>query len=240
VGNISTVASLLAEMVTTTVSDWLADWSVAEIAAQKAIDKWTTEHWSEPSNARSVTSSMTQGCNLLVSSSMPIRDVEWFGSVTPEVQVYSNRGTNGIDGVISTGAGIALGSGVSTTILIGDVACLHDTNGLWALMQRNVDIKIVVTNNDGGSIFSFLPQATQVDSGTFEMLYGTPHGVSFEHLAMAHGVPFIRATHADAVRAALQTKGSVLIEVPFDRSVNVSQHDAVNAAVVAAVESATA
>lgn len=240
VGNISTMSSVLAEMVTSPVANWLADWSAAEVAAQKAIDEWTMDHWSEPTNARAVTSSMVQGCNLLVSSSMPIRDVEWFGSVTPDVQVYSNRGTNGIDGVISTGVGIALGSGVSTTILIGDVACLHDTNGLWALMQRNVDVKIVVSNNDGGSIFSFLPQATQVDNGTFELLYGTPHGVSFEHLAMAHGVPFRRATHAAALREALSQKGTALVEVPFDRSVNVSQHDALNAAVVSAVELATA
>ncbi len=107
-------------------------------------------------------------------------------------------------------------------------------------MQRNVDVKIVVTNNDGGSIFSFLPQATQVENSTFELLYGTPHGVSFEHLAMAHGVPFRRATHAASVREALSQKGTTLIEVPFDRSVNVSQHDAVNAAVVSAVELATA
>lgn len=240
VGGISSVASVLAEMVTTSTQGWLADWSAAETAAQKAIEAWTSDHWSEPTNARTVTSSMTEGCNLLVSSSMPIRDVEWFGSVTPHVQVYSNRGTNGIDGVISTGIGIALGSGVATTILIGDVACLHDTNGLWALMQRNVDVKIVVTNNDGGSIFSFLPQATQVENSIFELLYGTPHGVSFEHLAMAHGVPFRRATHAASVREALSQQGTTLIEVPFDRSVNVSQHDALNAAVVSAVELATA
>lgn len=240
VGSISSVATVLAEMVTAPVQDWLSDWTTAETAAQKAIEAWTTDHWSEPTNARTVTSSMAEGCNLLVSSSMPIRDVEWFGSVTPHVQVYSNRGTNGIDGVISTGIGIALGSGVATTILIGDVACLHDTNGLWALMQRNVDVKIVVTNNDGGSIFSFLPQATQVENDTFELLYGTPHGVSFEHLAMAHGLPFRRATHAAAVRDAISQQGTTFIEVPFDRSVNVAQHDAVNAAVVSAVELATA
>jgi 2-succinyl-5-enolpyruvyl-6-hydroxy-3-cyclohexene-1-carboxylate synthase len=79
-----------------------------------------------------------------------------------------------------------------------------------------------------------------VENSTFELLYGTPHGVSFEHLAMAHGVPFRRATHAASVREALSQQGTTLIEVPFDRSVNVSQHDAVNAAVVSAVELATA
>lgn len=240
VGDVSNISSTIAAMIDAPVKGWLNDWSVAEIAAQKAISEWTERNWSEPTNARAVTSSLAEGCNLVVSSSMPIRDVEWFGSVTPHAQVYSNRGTNGIDGVISTAIGIALGSGVDTTLLVGDVACLHDTNGLWALMQRNVTVKIVVTNNDGGSIFSFLPQAGQVDNATFELLYGTPHGVSFEHLAMAHGVPFRRATHRDSLKDALQHDGTVLIEVPFDRSVNVSQHDALNAAVVAAVETATA
>ncbi len=240
VGDISQIASMTASMVATPISGWLADWTDAEIASQKAISEWTSKNWSEPSNARVVTDSIAEGCNLVVSSSMPIRDVEWFGSVTPQAQVYSNRGTNGIDGVISTAIGIAIGSGVETTLLIGDVACLHDTNGLWALMQRNVNLKIVVTNNDGGSIFSFLPQATQVDMSTFELLYGTPHGVSFEHLATAHGVPFKRVTQADALRDALSSQGTVLIEVPFDRSMNVPQHDALNSAVVAAVELATA
>jgi 2-succinyl-5-enolpyruvyl-6-hydroxy-3-cyclohexene-1-carboxylate synthase len=107
-------------------------------------------------------------------------------------------------------------------------------------MQRDVDLKVVVTNNDGGSIFSFLPQAGVVDNATFELLYGTPHGVAFEHLAYAHGVPFKRATHGASLAEALTTPGTMLIEVPFDRSMNVSQHEALNTSIVQAVESATA
>lgn len=240
VADIAQAITVLASMITQPVDGWLSDWSSAETAAQKAIDAWCSNNWSEPTNARVVTSSMKQGNNFVVSSSMPIRDVEWFGSVTPGVQVFSNRGTNGIDGVISTAIGVALGTGVPTTVLIGDVACVHDSNGLWALMQRDVDLKVVVTNNDGGSIFSFLPQAGVVTPETFELLYGTPHGVSFENLAYAHGVPFKRATHAASVADCLNESGTMLIEVPFDRSMNVSQHDALNASVVQAVEAATA
>jgi 2-succinyl-5-enolpyruvyl-6-hydroxy-3-cyclohexene-1-carboxylate synthase len=240
IGDIAATSGVLASMVTKPVEGWLSDWTAAETAAQKAIDAWCTTNWSEPTNARVVTTSSQQGNNLVISSSMPIRDVEWFGTVTPGVQVFSNRGTNGIDGVVSTAVGVALGTGVPTTVLVGDVACVHDSNGLWALMQRDIDLKVVVTNNDGGSIFSFLPQAGVVDNATFELLYGTPHGVSFEHLAYAHGVPFKRATHAASLAEALRDSGTLLIEVPFDRSVNVSQHEALNAAVVAAVESAMA
>jgi 2-succinyl-5-enolpyruvyl-6-hydroxy-3-cyclohexene-1-carboxylate synthase len=105
-------------------------------------------------------------------------------------------------------------------------------------MQRDVDVKVVVTNNDGGSIFSFLPQATQVDNRTFELLYGTPHGVSFEHLAAAHGIPYHRVDNKKSLIDSLATPGTRLIEVPFVRRENVDRHDAVNAAVLDALNTA--
>jgi 2-succinyl-5-enolpyruvyl-6-hydroxy-3-cyclohexene-1-carboxylate synthase len=178
---------------------------------------------------------MKVGAHLVVSSSMPIRDVEWFGTVTPGVTVHSNRGANGIDGVVSTAVGVAIASNAPVTLLIGDVATVHDSNGLWALARRGVNLTIVVTNNDGGSIFSFLPQATQVEASTFELLYGTPHGVSFEHLAAAHGIAFHRASTAGELRALLGVDGVRMIEVPLDRSVNVSQHNELNDAVIQAI-----
>lgn len=169
---------------------------------------------------------------------MPIRDVEWFGTVTPGVTVHSNRGTNGIDGVISTAVGVAAATSSPTVVFVGDVACLHDSNGLLGLMQRNVDVKVVVTNNDGGSIFSFLPQATQVSSDTFELLYGTPHGVSFQQLAAAHAIPYVKVSSADDLTSALRTSGTQLIEVPFRRNENVAHHDALNSAVAEALSKA--
>jgi 2-succinyl-5-enolpyruvyl-6-hydroxy-3-cyclohexene-1-carboxylate synthase len=167
---------------------------------------------------------------------MPIRDVEWFGTTTSGVSVYSNRGTNGIDGVISTAVGVAIATKARVTVLIGDVACLHDSNGLWALSRRNVDLTIVVTNNDGGSIFSFLPQAKIVGESNFELLYGTPHAASFEHLAGTHGIAFERVATVKDLEATLQRGGTRLIEVPCDRFTNVAQHEALQSTVVAAVE----
>lgn len=236
IGNIDDVVRKLATHVSKCSPEWLTLWSRAEVAAQDVLRKWTSQNMSEPTVARTVTDHVAVGDCLLVSSSMPIRDVEWFGTVTPGVAVYSNRGTNGIDGVISTGVGIALASGCAVTILIGDIACVHDSNGMWGLMNRNVDVRLIVTNNDGGSIFSFLPQATTVDADVFEKLYGTPHGVSFEHLAGAHGVPFTRATTSEEIVRAMTQVGTRLIEVPLDRSINVSQHNELNQAVVKAVD----
>jgi len=235
---IAPVAELFSELSTVIApidSSWSATWNAAETIAQSAISEWTSQNWSEPTHARALTDALLPGTHLVVSSSMPIRDVEWFGTVTPQVAVHSNRGTNGIDGVISTAIGIACSTKAPTVVFVGDVACLHDSNGLLGLMQRDVDVKVVVTNNDGGSIFSFLPQATQVSVDTFELLYGTPHGVSFEHLAATHRIPYQKISDAASLTSALRTFGTCLIEVPFNRGENVAQHEALNNVVVTAL-----
>ncbi len=236
IGDVDSATRTLATVVTTCDKTWMTNWSQAEVAAQEAMSVWTSENFSEPTVARTVTSAMTVGSHLVVSSSMPIRDVEWFGTATSGVTVHSNRGTNGIDGVISTAVGVGLATKARVTLLIGDIACLHDSNGLWALNRRDVDLTIVVTNNDGGSIFSFLPQARIVSNSNFELLYGTPHGASFEHLAATHGIAFERVTTVNDLASTLQRSGTRLIEVPCDRSANVSQHEALQSAVIAAVE----
>jgi 2-succinyl-5-enolpyruvyl-6-hydroxy-3-cyclohexene-1-carboxylate synthase len=236
IGDVDSATRTLASVATACDKSWLTSWSKAEVAAQQVMSDWTSENFSEPSIARTVTSAMTVGSHLVVSSSMPIRDVEWFGTTTSGVTVHSNRGTNGIDGVVSTAVGVSLATKARVTLLIGDIACLHDSNGLWALNRRDVDLTIVVTNNDGGSIFSFLPQAQIVSNSHFELLYGTPHGASFEHLAATHGIAFERVTTVSELAATLQHGGTRIIEVPCDRFSNVSQHEALQSAVVAAVE----
>lgn len=235
VGDVHNTAKVLAESVSPCDSAWLLDWSEAERVTQRTIDEWTSNHESEITNARAVTTALSADDRLVVSSSMPIRDIEWFGSATPDVRVHSNRGANGIDGVTSTAVGVALASQKPTVVYIGDVAALHDANALLGLVQRNVNMKIVVSNNDGGSIFSFLPQATQVDTHTFETLYGTPHGVSFAQLSAAYGVPYVRATATD-LSSLLQQSGTMLIELQTNRGDNVSQHAQLNALVVEAID----
>jgi 2-succinyl-5-enolpyruvyl-6-hydroxy-3-cyclohexene-1-carboxylate synthase len=239
-GPVDRICGMLAGSVEPAGEGWLAGWMAVESAAQKAITRHTDENFVEPTVARRVADTLTPGDNLVVSSSMPIRDLEWFGTVTPGVSVHSNRGANGIDGVVSTAVGVALGTGRPTTLLIGDVAMVHDSNGMWGLSRRGVDLRIIVTNNDGGAIFSFLPQAAQVDGATFETLYGTPHGVDFAALCAAHGIAHMVVADRDAFEAALPGPGPRMVEVRFDRSVNVAAHDALNAAVTAAVDAATA
>jgi 2-succinyl-5-enolpyruvyl-6-hydroxy-3-cyclohexene-1-carboxylate synthase len=235
----SPVDGLMAELLEKIVgcdAQWMSSWERAEISAQKAIGDWTSDHHSEPTASRVLSESVEAGDNIVLSSSMPVRDFEWFGAPLGEVRVFSNRGANGIDGVVSTAVGIALATSRRTHLLIGDVAMVHDSNGLWGIASRNVNMNIVVNNNDGGSIFSFLPQASLLDAESFEVLYGTPHGVDFAQLAGAHGVRHIRLDDARNIASALPKSGVNLIEIVFDRTTNVATHDQLNAAVVREID----
>ena len=163
---------------------------------------------------------------------MPIRDIEWFGQSSGSAQVISNRGANGIDGVVATAIGVALSRRLPTTVLIGDVALCHDASSLTALGTRAIDLKIVVTDNDGGGIFSFLPQAEQLQPSDFERIFGTPHGTDLVMLAQAHGLVGETVDTPDQLAQALDRPGSALIRVQSNREANVSVHQAIHAAVV--------
>lgn len=211
-------------------SDEAMAWRHADQAAAAAIEQIVAAPQgaaSEVGIARHVVSTMPSGGALVVASSMPVRDVEWYAPNRRNVSVYANRGANGIDGVASTAIGVAL-TGVPTTLLIGDVAFLHDSPALIALKDRRVDLTIVVIDNDGGGIFSFLPQASQVAPPTFEKLFGTPHGTDLVALCRAHGLPAISWAPGDP------TPGDVGVRVlvaSTERSSNVKVHERVNAAI---------
>jgi len=221
-------------------SDWLDRWRAADDAAEAAIAD-TLAGWegaTEPGVARAVAASVPADGAVVVSSSMPVRDLEWFAGPIAAAEVHANRGANGIDGVVSTAVGVAA-AGRPTAVLIGDVALLHDTNGLLGLADRGVDLCIVVVHNDGGGIFSFLPQASALGTDRFEQLFGTPHGVDLTALAVAHGLPVLEALDDEsaevAVRAALTAGGVHLVLVRTDRTANVAVHDQLHAATADAV-----
>ena len=236
------LCSALAERLTgASGTPWLARWSNAERRAQEALDEALAEHKeiTEPGVARALMGALPPVAALVVSSSMPVRDLEWFAAPRRGVEVLANRGANGIDGVVSTAVGVALGSGWPTALLIGDLAFLHDANGLLGALERGADLTIVVVDNGGGGIFSFLPQAGSVAPERFELLYGTPQGVSVPGLAGLHGVPTWSvddaADVAPAVRAATDAGGLKLVHVRSDRTTNVAVHDELHAAVAAAL-----
>jgi 2-succinyl-5-enolpyruvyl-6-hydroxy-3-cyclohexene-1-carboxylate synthase len=171
---------------------------------------------------------------------MPIRDLEWYVRPAAPVEVHANRGANGIDGVVSTAVGVALAEPRRPTVLlIGDVAFLHDSNGLLGAAARGIDLVVVVVDNDGGGIFSFLPQATTVEAGTFEALFGTPHGLDLAELAAAYGAKASRPDDVgSAVADALAEGGVHVVVSATDRVANVEVHRRLNAAVADAVATA--
>jgi len=177
--------------------------------------------------------------HLVVSSSMPVRDLEWFASPRDRLRVHANRGANGIDGVTSTAVGVAAGSGRPTVLLTGDVAFLHDVGALTSLRGRDVDLTVVVVDNDGGGIFSFLPQAEHLPPERFERLFGTPHGVDLVAVARAFGLPVEEVASRPglqaAVAGALARRGPRVVVVRTDRSDNVAEHRRFHSAVAAAL-----
>ena len=209
---------------------WTSEWLEADRIAHQVFDRYLANGTlSEPSTARILSG---RPGPLVVSSSMPIRDIEWFGQSSGSAQVISNRGANGIDGVVATAIGVALSRRLPTTVLIGDVALCHDASSLTALGTRAIDLKIVVTDNDGGGIFSFLPQAEQLQTSDFERIFGTPHGTDLVMLAQAHGLVGETVDTPDQLAQALDRPGSALIRVQSNREANVSVHQAIHAAVV--------
>ena len=169
---------------------------------------------------------------------MPIRDVEWYAEPRDGLRVLANRGANGIDGVISTALGVALDAG-PTAALVGDVAFLHDSGALVRLADRDVDLVVVVVNNDGGGIFSFLPQATALEPAVFERLFGTPHGTDIGAVAAAFGVEVTTVERQAGVAPAVASAagaGVRLVVAETDRQANVAVHEDLAAAVGARLD----
>ncbi len=230
------VSAAVAARVSAADAAWLDGWLDAERHAQAAITDTLGTDLSEPAVARELTGgALADGTQLVVASSMPVRDVEWYGGPATGVTVHSNRGANGIDGVVATAIGVAVGSGAPTVCLLGDIALCHDASALTGLAARDVDLTIVVVDNDGGAIFSFLAQHDQLDSSRFEQLFGTPHGTDLVRLAEAHHLPATTVTTVEELRAEVTRGGPRLVRVHSDRESNLTIHKAINAAVAQAL-----
>lgn len=233
----------LAERVDSGEADagWAASWSAAEAAAQGAIETVVGRRGglTEPGVARTMAAALPGGATLVVASSMPVRDLEWYAAPRQGLRVLANRGANGIDGMVSTAAGVALVSGSPTALLVGDLAFLHDANGLLGLAERAVDLTVVVVDNAGGGIFSFLPAAELLAPERFELLFGTPQSVDLAALAAAHGLAASPVRDRPELRAALEPHtagGARVVVATTDRHANVAVHDEIHAEVATAVD----
>ena len=214
---------------------WSASWAAADrLAGQAIVDVLAGfDELTEPAVARTVADAIPDDADLVVASSMPVRDLEWFGG--SRARAHANRGANGIDGVLGTALGRAL-TGSATFVLLGDLAFVHDSNALTALAPRKVDLRIVVVDNDGGGIFSFLPQAAALSEDRFEQLFGTPLGVDIVALATSYGLEARTVQAVDELVEQLAQPGPWVCCIPTDRRHNVEVHAALHAAVVNALD----
>lgn len=201
--------------------DWIERWQSIEAQSRKAITQHMSQATDESAFVSTLIQKLTKDDALFVSNSMPIRDVDnlLFDS---EVEVYANRGANGIDGVISTALGMAVHKKV--TLLIGDLAFYHDMNGLLMAKLNDIHINVVILNNDGGGIFSYLPQKTAAEQ-YFERLFGTPTGLNFEYTAMLYDFSFKRLNNiTDFSQVSFSNMNSYIYEILTNREDNLEQH----------------
>ena len=216
-------------------SRWEESWLEAETLARVALARELDGPASlidEPTLARRLFQGLPAGATLVVSSSMPIRDVESFSGVRRgALRVLANRGANGIDGVVSTALGVSWTTEAETVVLVGDLAFLHDTTALLRSPGDDPRLTVVVADNGGGGIFSFLPPAEALESTSFEHLFGTPQAVDVSEVGRAFGWSTSEVVDWDGEIPP----GSILrVRLP-DRRRNVERHQELHGAVIEAL-----
>ena len=184
--------------------------------------------YSEGTIAKCCVESIENGGQLFIGNSMPIRDMDMFTiTSTKKIDTYSNRGASGIDGVISSALGLCYGNDTQSLLLIGDVSFYHDMNGLLA-SKHGANLTIVVINNSGGGIFSFLPIAV---SGVenFQQYWTTDTGLAIDKVADLYNCKYYFAENLEdletSIRGSFNSKGAQIIEIKTDIRANILAHN---------------
>jgi 2-succinyl-5-enolpyruvyl-6-hydroxy-3-cyclohexene-1-carboxylate synthase len=230
--------------------EWLALWYDVNQATQRALldSMQGFEQLFEGRVFSELAELLPAGATLYAGNSMPVRDMDtFFWPGQKRLRCLGNRGANGIDGIVSSALGVSaanatLGDDGPTVLVIGDLSFFHDLNGLLAARLHRLNLVVVLVNNDGGGIFSFLPQSAYPEH--FEQLFGTPTGLDFRHAVEMYGGTFRRIADWEQFRAAFRhgmaAGGLHVIEVPTERASNVSMHRQLWRAVDAALRNLTA
>ena len=211
--------------------EWLAIWQRADKVTQQ-----TLQHAIQDFNELfeggvfiELAGLLPDGTTLYTGNSMPVRDLDtFFWCSEHRIRIMGNRGANGIDGVISSALGASAGAEQNepTVLVLGDLSFFHDLNGLLAARLHQLNLTIILINNDGGGIFSFLPQAAYPEH--FDQLFGTPTGLDFRLAVQMYGGQFQKVEDWEqfrkAVNRGLHSGGLHVIEVPTQRTSNVNMH----------------
>lgn len=216
---------------------WLQSWrQVNDLARRAVTDKALS--FQQPFEGRvflELAPVLPDGSLLFAGNSMPVRDLDaFFPSSSARIRCLANRGANGIDGVVSSALGVAAAGIGPTVLVIGDLSFFHDLNGLLLAKKYRLDLTVILINNDGGGIFSFLPQAGLPRH--FDLLFGTPHGLDFRHAAALFDAEYSQVTTWTGFRHSVQTGlaqgGLHILELPTNRALNAEQHRSVWSAVM--------
>lgn len=211
---------------------WAAAWREAGAAVAGARDALLAELGAEGRFEHSLwvyptlLDALPENALLVLANSMAVRDLDSFSEPMPKtLRVLANRGAAGIDGTLSTALGAAQGAERPAVLVTGDLAFLHDLNGLGLRGVAGPDLRILVLNDDGGGIFAHLPIAEQ-DPAVFERFFRTPTGADLAAACRTYGVPHRRLGHPEALRQALAEPGSGprVIEIAIDADANTAAH----------------
>ena len=202
---------------------WEASESARRIAIQRVVEE-SGDQLHEPGIAWQLGQLIPVEHGLFIGNSTPIRDMDWFSNwpQDKDVVVGANRGASGIDGLLATAVGFAMGLDRKTTLLIGDLSALHDLNSMSLLAQSAVPLIVLIINNLGGGIFDLLPIAKQTEH--YERFFATPHSRGFHHAAQMFDLNYAKSTtfsefatqYAEATRSSVST----VIELRTDREYN--------------------
>jgi 2-succinyl-5-enolpyruvyl-6-hydroxy-3-cyclohexene-1-carboxylate synthase len=220
------------------VSAWLTGWRRADEAARRAVDAVldADDSLTEPRLARDLLAALPEGALLWTGSSLPVRDIDFHFRPRADIRVLASRGASGIDGTTSAAIGAALAHDGPAFAVVGDLTFLHDAAGLaFGPREPRPDLCLIVINNDGGGIFSTLEQAAF--TGSFERLFGTPHGAGLTQLAAAFGVPYQRLEQPRDLTKALQGTGLRIIEARTQREAGAALRARLREVAAAAIRS---
>lgn len=216
----------------TVISDLLAEPGVKNATFlkkwQDLTDKLMSVVTTEVANAveyqvPTALAELPENARLFIANSMPIRDMDNYFVPKQRLQIAANRGANGIDGTVSSAFGMAM-SGQPTTLLTGDLTLFHDMNGLMLSHQAHVPMTIIVVNNQGGGIFSFLPQSEA--AAYFEPMFGTPLPIVIERIARLYDAEYKLVDDLAALSDLIRKPATRLriIEIQSNRQKNVTAH----------------
>jgi len=221
------VAALSKRSINPAHPNWTAHWLHADALAAAAIQDCCADGLWEGSVAHHMVDVLPSGTLLRVASSTPIRDIDSFAvSCSRALTVSSNRGVNGIDGVIATTLGEAMVHSGPTALLAGDLSFLHDIGALASVSRPQQPVVVTVVDNAGGGIFGFLP--IKDHQTAFEPWFVTPHTHDIPQICRGFGIDCIQpadlAEYREALQTALSKPGLSVIHVRIDRQSSTAAH----------------